>query len=264
MSVTLCNSMDCSCQGISQQPTGVGCRFLFQGIFPTQRSNPLVSCISWNPQEDRSPRVPLETHPPQHVLMQPSPTVVYRKIEHLGQMPKTTRGTKHELGLFGWTGICYLTGYECYHHSIPLWKTPNSKGGQEIPEQNLKIGWKLSVNVWKAGFFLKVVCKGFIYLSYHKNPMGGPYYSDFVAAVVQSLSCVQLLATLWTARLLCPWDSPSGNTGVGCHFLLQLSFYMWGNQGLEGVKEFGWGPPARTWRGWDASRGLWLQHWGAR
>ena len=22
-------------------------------------------------------------------------------------------------------------------------------------------------------------------------------------------------------RLLCPWDSPSKNTGVGCHFLLQ-------------------------------------------
>ena len=30
---------------------------------------------------------------------------------------------------------------------------------------------------------------------------------------------------LWTApaRLLCPWDSPGKNTGVGCHFLLQGS-----------------------------------------
>ena len=27
----------------------------------------------------------------------------------------------------------------------------------------------------------------------------------------------------WTARLLCPWDSPGMNTGVGCHFLLQGS-----------------------------------------
>ena len=25
---------------------------------------------------------------------------------------------------------------------------------------------------------------------------------------------------LWPARLLCPWDSPSRNTGVGCCFLL--------------------------------------------
>ena len=30
-------------------------------------------------------------------------------------------------------------------------------------------------------------------------------------------------ATLWT-RLLCPWDSPGKNTGVGCHFLLQGIF----------------------------------------
>ena len=34
-------------------------------------------------------------------------------------------------------------------------------------------------------------------------------------------SCVQFFVTLWTARLLCPWDSPGKNTGVGCHFLLQ-------------------------------------------
>ena len=37
------------------------------------------------------------------------------------------------------------------------------------------------------------------------------------------LSRVQLFATPWTgaARLLCPWNSPGKNTGVGCHFLLQ-------------------------------------------
>ena len=27
-----------------------------------------------------------------------------------------------------------------------------------------------------------------------------------------------------TARLLCPWDSPGKNTGVGCHALLQGIF----------------------------------------
>ena len=26
---------------------------------------------------------------------------------------------------------------------------------------------------------------------------------------------------LWPPRLLCPWDSPGKNTGVGCHFLFQ-------------------------------------------
>ena len=39
------------------------------------------------------------------------------------------------------------------------------------------------------------------------------------------LSHVWLFATPWThqkpIRLLCPWNSSSKNTGVGCHFLLQ-------------------------------------------
>ena len=29
---------------------------------------------------------------------------------------------------------------------------------------------------------------------------------------------------LWPTRLLCPWDSPGKNTGVGCHALLQGIF----------------------------------------
>ena len=29
---------------------------------------------------------------------------------------------------------------------------------------------------------------------------------------------------LWPARLLCPWDSPRKNTGLGCHALLQGIF----------------------------------------
>ena len=42
---------------------------------------------------------------------------------------------------------------------------------------------------------------------------------------MESLSCVRLLVTPWTCgRLLCPWDSPGKNTGVGCHSLLQRIF----------------------------------------
>ena len=37
---------------------------------------------------------------------------------------------------------------------------------------------------------------------------------------VKSLSCVRLCDC---TRLLPPWDSPGKSTGVGCHFLLQLS-----------------------------------------
>ena len=32
------------------------------------------------------------------------------------------------------------------------------------------------------------------------------------------------LWTIWPTRLLCPWDSPGENTGVGCHSLLQEIF----------------------------------------
>ena len=39
--------------------------------------------------------------------------------------------------------------------------------------------------------------------------------------------------SLRPARLLCPWDSPGENTGVGCHFLLQGIFPTQGsNPGL--------------------------------
>ena len=44
--------------------------------------------------------------------------------------------------------------------------------------------------------------------------------------MLSRFSCVCLCATLWTeaVRLLCPWDSPGKNTGVGCHALLQGIF----------------------------------------
>ena len=44
------------------------------------------------------------------------------------------------------------------------------------------------------------------------------------ACVLTRFSCVQLFATLWTPRLLCPWDLPGKNTGVGCHAFLQGIF----------------------------------------
>ena len=49
---------------------------------------------------------------------------------------------------------------------------------------------------------------------------------------VSVLSHVWLSVTPWTvaARLLCPWDSPSNNTRVGCHFLLQGIFLTQGSK----------------------------------
>ena len=47
-----------------------------------------------------------------------------------------------------------------------------------------------------------------------------------LVVVVQLQSCVQLLKPyrLQPARLLCPWDFPGKNIGVGCHFLFQGIF----------------------------------------
>ena len=39
-----------------------------------------------------------------------------------------------------------------------------------------------------------------------------------------SLSCVQISETPWTVVHLCPYNFPSKNTGVGCHFFLQGIF----------------------------------------
>ena len=60
-------------------------------------------------------------------------------------------------------------------------------------------------------------------------------HSDSVLVKVKSLNRVRLFVThgLQPARLLCPWDFPGNNTGVGCHFLLQGVFPTQGsNPGL--------------------------------
>ena len=48
--------------------------------------------------------------------------------------------------------------------------------------------------------------------------------------VNESVSCLTLQPhRLQPAWLLCPWDSPGKNTGVGCHALLQGIFPTWGS-----------------------------------
>ena len=50
------------------------------------------------------------------------------------------------------------------------------------------------------------------------------------AWVLSCFSCVPLFATLWTVatRLLCPWNSPGKNTGVGSYSFFQWIFWSWG------------------------------------
>ena len=58
--------------------------------------------------------------------------------------------------------------------------------------------------------------------------------------VCQSLCRVQLFAPhgLWPARLLCPWNSPVRNFGVGCHSRLQGIFPTQGlNLGIQHCRQ---------------------------
>ena len=72
----------------------------------------------------------------------------------------------------------------------------------------------------------------------HK-PRTAPTVSKAPCSGVSSVQMLvtQACLTLWPhglkpARLLCPWDSPGKNTGVGCHALLQGLFLT---QGLKPV-----------------------------
>ena len=47
---------------------------------------------------------------------------------------------------------------------------------------------------------------------------------DCMRVYAQLLSCIWFFHELQPARLLCTWNFPSKNTGVGCHFLLQGIF----------------------------------------
>ena len=56
-----------------------------------------------------------------------------------------------------------------------------------------------------------------------ESPREGGLTAQYAAAAAKSLqSCPTLRPHgRQPTRLLCPWDSPGKNTGVGCHFLLQ-------------------------------------------
>ena len=78
---------------------------------------------------------------------------------------------------------------------------------------------------------------------------------------------------LWPARLLCPWDSPGENTGLGCHVLLRGVFPT---QGLNHVscmtgRFFTAEPPVSPLVSWPGIKprppamGVWsLSHWATR
>ena len=93
---------------------------------------------------------------------------------------------------------------------------------------------QMVVGLWliKNAFMYK---KTFIYthINLHTHTRTGCY-----CLVTQSCPTLLWPQGLSSTRLLCPWDFPGKNTGVGCHFLLQGIFL---SQGLNlGVLHFRW------------------------
>ena len=84
------------------------------------------------------------------------------------------------------------------------------------------VGVCVGVGVWVCGWVCGCV----------KGVWGGGCVCGcvFVCAHVCSVVSDSLRPHgLYPTRLLCPWDSPGKNTGVGCHFLLQGIFLTQGS-----------------------------------
>ena len=75
--------------------------------------------------------------------------------------------------------------------------------------------------------------KTFIRVNDKSEKNSGPSFSK-VKRKVKVAQCKVKVSNPWQSqvpqptRLLCPWDSPGKNTGVGCHFLLQGIFLTQG------------------------------------
>ena len=111
------------------------------------------------------------------------------------------------------------------HSSVLAWRIP----GMGEP------GWLLSMGSHRAGYnrsdlAAAAVWRKVVWLRKCKN------YFDMKMKVAQScltLNCFQPHA-LEPTRLLCPWNAPAKNTGVGCHFLLQGIFPTQGSNCIAG------------------------------
>ena len=86
------------------------------------------------------------------------------------------------------------------------------------------------VYFWKA--LTKIYAKKCVYVCYICSEMGHDRLSYIFCKQTQKSEVLSHSVVsdslrphrLYPARLLCPWDSPGKNTGVGCHSLLQRIF----------------------------------------
>ena len=90
---------------------------------------------------------------------------------------------------------------------------------------SVTLGWIITVSSCNSDLYIIIKTK-------HLPLLSLVSWSDFVL-VASVVSDSVRPHGLWPARLLCPWDSPGNNTGVGSHVLLQGIFLTKGsNPGL--------------------------------
>ena len=83
--------------------------------------------------------------------------------------------------------------------------------------------------------YLLEVYRGFYCLCQGQDQRPSIRAKDASSALVHACSVASVVSSslrphgLQTTKLLCPWDSPDKNTGVGCHALLQGIFLTQGS-----------------------------------
>ena len=141
-------------------------------------------------------------------------------------------------GLFHLSSDCVqmiLPGFAsvpiCPEGSLELWLTGGLDG---------QLGaWQYCDEiVWEWGDLVRTVEETKSFRDSRPWFLAHPFGRNLQVGLMGQVSHSVLSDSLWShglylTRLLCPWNSPSKNTGVGCHFLLQGTFLTQGsNPGL--------------------------------
>ena len=98
--------------------------------------------------------------------------------------------------------------------------------------------WWARGSVWVGLLKFFYLCVCLLYFNIFYIFISTYIFNYIYVCVCVCVSCSVISNSLWPrglylARLLCPWDSPGKNTGVGCHSLLQGIFPTQGlNPGL--------------------------------
>ena len=140
-------------------------------------------------------------------------------------------------------------GYVLIHSFVSGWHCSSGKQQRIWPRQLTAQSHSNRLHQWNALAGLKVDCRETSWMEKKKSvfELVFPFMGwKFPSTVQILLASVVLFSKKWRkkseslshsvvsyflqphgrkpARLLCPWDSPGKNTGVGCHSLLQGIF----------------------------------------